>query len=176
MKEATARNKKNNKTFGYIALLHGINIGSNKQVKMEDLRRLFESMGFQSVRTIINSGNVVFEASEVAKGLLVKRIEEELTRAFGHEIPVILRTVSEIQDIADSNPFKKVKVTPEKRLYVTFLSDKPASSLKVPYESPDKDLKILSIQNDAVFYVVTVGAKRGTTDAMAVVEKQFGKR
>jgi len=176
MKEAKPKNSKGNKSVGYVAFLRGINLGGHKQVKMEELRALFESMGFQGVRTILNSGNVVFQAGEAAGGVLVKRIEGELTKKFGHEIAVILRTVRELQDMEDSNPFKKIKVTPDIRLYVTFLSEKPASSLKVPYESPEKDLKILSVQDGAVFYVVTLTGKRGTTDAMTVMEKQFGKR
>ena len=77
-------------------------------------------MRFQNVRTIINSGNVLFETQEAARATLVKRIEQELTKTFGHDIAVILRTIGEIQDLFDSNPFKKVKVTPETRLHVTF--------------------------------------------------------
>src|SRR5262249_27325653 len=116
------------------------------------------------------------QAREVSQRTLVKRIEEELTKAFGHQIPVILRTVREIQEMVDSNPFEKVKVTPDIRLYVTFLSEIPTSTIKTTYASPEKNLKILGIKDGAVFHVVTLDAKRGTTDAMAALEKEFGKR
>jgi len=176
VKEATAKNSKGDKWVRYVDLLRGIDPASHKQVRMEDLRKLLESMGFKNVRTILNSGNVVFDAQEASKSTLVKQIEEALTKAFGYEIPVILRAVREIQEMVDSNPFEKVKVTPDTRLYVTFLSEKPRSSIRIPYESPERDLKILTIQDGAVFHVVTLETGRGTTGAMAALEKLFGKR
>src|SRR5215469_16108408 len=123
-KEAPAKNSQRDKSVRYVALLRGINLGGHKQVRMEDLRRLLESMGFLNVKTVLNSGNVVFDARETSKTALVKRIEEALTKTFGHEIPVILRKLCEIQELVDSNPFEKVRVTPDTRLYVTFLSEK----------------------------------------------------
>ena len=161
MKDAPA--KAHNET-GYVAFLRG------------ELKVTFESMGFQNVRTFINSGNVVFEAREQARSNLVKRIEQELKKSFGHDVAVILRTIREIQELVDSDPFKRVKVTPQTRLYVTFLAEKPNSNMKIPYESPEKDFKILSVQGDAVLSVVTLTAKRGTTEAMGHLEKGFGKK
>jgi uncharacterized protein (DUF1697 family) len=173
MKDAPA--KAHNET-GYVAFLRGINLGGHKQINMGELKGMFESMGFQNVRTLINSGNVVFEALEQARSNLVKKIEQELKKSFGHEVAVILRTIREIQELVDSDPFKKVKVTPETRLYVTFLAEKPNSNMKIPYESPEKDFKIISVQGDAVFSVVTLNPKRGTTEAMGHLEKGFGKK
>lgn len=143
---------------------------------MAELKKLFESMGFQGVRTILNSGNVLFQAGGAPTKTLGDKIEKEIEKAFGHKVAVILRTIPEIQEIADSDPFKKVKVTPDTRLYITFLSDQPAANLKLPYEASQKDFKILSIQDGAVFSVVTLKPNRGTTEAMADLEKQFGKR
>jgi uncharacterized protein (DUF1697 family) len=171
MKDAKSQNE-----TGYVAFLRGINLGGHKQVKMDELRTMFESMGFQRVRTLVNSGNVLFETRAEATSALVKRIEQELKRTFGHEIAVILRTIREIQDLVDSNPFKKVRVTPQTRLYVTLLSEKPNSSINIPYESPEKDFKILSVDDGAVLTVVTLTPKRGTTEAMSLLEKEFGKR
>lgn len=161
---------------GYVAFLRGINLGGHKQIQMAELRTMFESMGFKNVRTLLNSGNVLFEAAEGGKSALVKKIEQELKKTFGHEIAVILWTSREIQDLVDSNPFKKIKVTPETRLYVTFLSEKPKSNIKVPHESPEEDFKILTVHDGAVFSVVTLKPNRGTTDAMSFLEKEFGKR
>jgi len=167
---------KSGEPTAYAAFLRGINLGGHKQIKMEELKKLFESMGFQGVRTILNSGNVLFQAGGAPTSTLGDRIEKEIEKAFGHKVAVILRTIREIQEMADSNPFKKVKVTPETRLYITFLSEKPAANLKLPSESPEKDFKILSIQDGAVFSVVTLRPKRGTSEAMTDLEKQFGKR
>jgi uncharacterized protein (DUF1697 family) len=170
------KNAKSNSETGYVAFLRGINLGGHKQVKMDELRAMFESMGFNRVRTLINSGNVLFETRGAAKSNLTRRIEQQLKLTFGHEIAVILWTIGEIQDLVGSNPFKKVKITPNTRLYVTFLYDKPKSSIKIPYETPEKDFKILSVLDGAVLSVVTLMPKRGTTEAMSVLEKEFGKR
>jgi uncharacterized protein (DUF1697 family) len=82
----------------------------------------------------------------------------------------------EIQELADSNPFKKITVTPQMRLYVTFLSEKPKSSLKIPYESPEKDFKIVRVSNNEVCSVLTLSPNTGTVDAMSVLEKEFGRK
>ncbi|HKF56631.1 MAG TPA: DUF1697 domain-containing protein [Blastocatellia bacterium] len=177
MKQTTSnRTKQTGQPVMYAAFLRGINLGGHKQIKMAELKKLFESMGFQGVRTVLNSGNVLFQAGGASTKTLGDKIEKEIEKAFGHKVAVILRTIPEIQEIADSDPFKKVKVTPETRLYITFLSEKPTVNLKLPNESPQKDFKILSIQDGAVFSVVTLTPQRGTTEAMADLEKQFGKR
>ena len=147
MKQTTSnQTNKGGRSTAYAAFLRGINLGGHKQIRMEALKKLFESMGFEGVRTLLNSGNVLFQAGGSPTKTLGDKIEKEIEKAFGHKVAVILRTIPEIQDIANSDPFKRVKVTPDTRLYITFLSEKPVANLKVPYESPEKDFKILSIQ------------------------------
>jgi uncharacterized protein (DUF1697 family) len=60
----------------YISLLRGINVGGHKKVKMEALRASFEALGFEQVKTYIQSGNVVFKTGKVSPAALSKRIEE----------------------------------------------------------------------------------------------------
>ncbi len=141
----------------YAAFLRGINVGGNKPVSMESLKKAFESLGFRNVKTLLASGNVLFEARSANAGTLVKRIEEKLEQTFGHEIGTIVRTLEELQDLADLDPFKGIKVTPRTRLFVTFLSEKPKTSLKIPYESPDKSFRIIRLTNREVCSVLTLG-------------------
>lgn len=75
----------------------------------------------------------------------------------------------------DTNPFKNISVTPETRLYVTFLLGKPKHNLQIPYESHEKDFKILSVSNGEVISVLTLSPKRRTPEAMTIIEKEFGK-
>jgi uncharacterized protein (DUF1697 family) len=93
----------------------------------------------------------------------------------GHKVSVQIRSIDEIQKLADRAPFKKIKVTPETRLYITFLPEKPKSKLKIPYESPEKDFKILEVSDREICSVVTLSPGRGTLDMMGFVEKEFGK-
>ena len=129
----------------YVAFLRGINVGGHKPVKMEELKKAFESMGFQNVKTLLASGNVLFETPDMGTDNLVKRIEEKLEMELGYKITVLLRTIEEIQNLAEADPFKNIKVTPQTRLYVTFLSEKQKSALKIPYESTEKDIKIVHL-------------------------------
>jgi uncharacterized protein (DUF1697 family) len=157
-----------------VAFLRGINVGGHKSVKMDDLKKAFESLGFKNVKTLLASGNVLFDTQQKSPALR-KRIGEKLKQTFGHEVHVILRTIREIQELGDSNPFKKIRVTPQTRLYVTFLSEEPKSSLKIPYESPEKDFKIVRVSNSEVCSVVTLSPNRGTVEAMSILEKEFGR-
>jgi uncharacterized protein (DUF1697 family) len=162
------------KPITYVAFLRGINVGGHKPVKMDALKKSFESIGFRNVKTILASGNVLFESSKLGNAL-GKTIEKKLEEKCGHKISVILRTKDQIQTLMDSDPFKGIKVTPQSRLYVTFLSEKPTHTLRIPYESSEKDFKILSVSPTEVCSVLTLSPKRGTTDAMNILEKIFGR-
>jgi len=158
----------------YVALLRGINVGGNKKVPMSDLKKAFEALGFSDVKTLLNSGNVVFSAKEIEPVLLTQQIEQTLAKTFGFPIPVIIRIKDEVRSFVDSNPFKSLVVTPETRLYITFLSEKPTSNLKIPYVSPEKNFTILEISHNEIFSAVLVSEQYNTTDAMKILEKEFG--
>lgn len=116
----------------YVALLRGINLGGHKIVKMDRLRKTFEELGFEDVKTYIQSGNVVFKASAQAPENLAKRIEEKVLRQFGFAVPVVVKTSDEIGDVIRNNPLVKEKGIDLSKLHVTFLSGAPEkSALKV---------------------------------------------
>ncbi len=156
----------------YLAFLRGINVGGKKKVPMSDLKNTFELLGFTNVRTLLNSGNVVFEGSKTDSSTL----ETELNKAFGFDISVILRTADEIKKLINSDPFKGITITPDTRLYVTFLKEKSKSNLKIPYVSPDKNFKILKVTDGEVISVLTLSPAFQTTEAMGALEKEFGKK
>jgi len=160
----------------YVAFLRGINVGGHKKVKMEDLRKTFMSTGFENVKTLLASGNVLFEAPKTAENSLVQQIGKMLEKTFGFEIGVIIRSIDGLQKLADQNPFQGIEVTPKTRLYITFLSDKPNSSLKIPYQSPDGNFKILSATNSEVFSVLIVTPNSRSVDLMNVLEKEYGRK
>lgn len=159
----------------YAALLRGINVGGNKKVPMADLKKHLEKAGYENIKTLLASGNVLFDADEKDPKKLRATLEALLEKKFGFTIPVILRTVEELKALEKTNPFKGIVVTPETRLYVTFLSEKPKSTLKIPYESKEKDMRILRVTDGEVISVFLVTEKYGTTDGMGVIEREFGK-
>ena len=162
-------------TTKYAAFLRGINVGGHKPIKMDALAGAFRSLGFQNVKTILVSGNVLFDAPKTSPGVLTQKIEAKLEKAFGYPVGVTLRTVPEIQKLVKSDPFKNIAVTPQTRLYVTFRRDKTTGSLKIPYQSPEKDFQILRVSVGEVCSALTLSPDRQTTQLMNILEKEFGK-
>jgi uncharacterized protein (DUF1697 family) len=158
-----------------IAFLRGINVGGHKPIKMDALARAFGSLGFQNVKTILSSGNVLLDAPKSDSVALTQKIEAKLETVFGHTVGVTLRTVPEIQKLLKSGPFKNITVTPQIRLYVTFRRDRTKGALKIPYQSPEKDFRILRVTTGEVCSVLTLSPDRQTTQLMNILEKEFGK-
>jgi uncharacterized protein (DUF1697 family) len=89
---------------------------------MEALREVYQLLGYDNVRTYVQSGNVIFESEERDQLTLAGKIESEIERAFGYSVPVIVRDTDYFQWIIGSNPY--VNRDPA-RLYVTFLYHTP---------------------------------------------------
>lgn len=109
-------------TRSFVAFLRGINVGKHKRVPMAALRALMEGMGFGEVKTLLNSGNVIFTTDDdVTSQELAKRIERELAREFGMEIPVVVRSDTEMAGLVEQNPFPQI--SDPKTLHVEFLAE-----------------------------------------------------
>jgi len=136
----------------YIALLRGINVGGHT-VKMDRLRQLFEELGLARVRTYIQSGNVFFETNQTDRTALTDTIERHLRAALGYDVAVFLRTIPELEEIAASDAFAHLDVTPDTRLTVVFLAEPLPTTLTLPYRSPRGDVEIVRA-TDGEAYVV----------------------
>ncbi|SHE13867.1 Uncharacterized protein conserved in bacteria [Chlamydia abortus] len=113
-----------------IALLRGINVSGQKIIKMDQLSAIFESLGFQNVQTYIQSGNVVFLAVEEESEVRVHKIESRLQEELGYEVTVVLRTMEELKEVVERNPYDLPSLTPDEKVYVSFLSGEPAQEAK----------------------------------------------
>jgi uncharacterized protein (DUF1697 family) len=138
----------------YAAFLRGINVGGHKLVKMEDLNRIFASLKFKSVKTLIASGNVIFEAPKGDEKALARKIEAKLQASLGFEVPVMVRTLADIQKILKLNPFQKIKASPDVKNYVAFLYEKPKTKVKPPKAPPGETWEILAVK-DLEIYITT---------------------
>lgn len=87
----------------YIALLRGINAGKNRRVEMKKLKALFEKLGYTSVSTYINSGNVIFQSDKKAN-IIRDQVELSLKKEFGFAIPTLIKTKAEMTKIAKAIP------------------------------------------------------------------------
>lgn len=157
----------------YIALLRGINMAGHKVIKMDDLRKCFESMRFKNVRTYIQSGNVIFESSEINTDKLCNTIEKGLTKSFGHEIAVFVRTLEEFKKIAKLNPFKKITTHTESKMFVTFVSEEIRTKLTVPMFSTRKDVEVIAVKGRD-FFSLSHEVKGRFGFPNLFIEKEFG--
>jgi uncharacterized protein (DUF1697 family) len=125
----------------YVAMLRGINLGPHKRVKMEALRKSFESLGLKNVQTYIQSGNVTFKAGKTSPASLRKKIEAQITSDFGFSSLAILRSQEELGKVVTENPFLKQAGTSLEKLHVIFLSETPdrdvLKQLEALTKSPD---------------------------------------
>jgi uncharacterized protein (DUF1697 family) len=154
------------------AFLRGINL-NGKTVKMAELKTVLEKLKLKKVKTLLASGNVIFE-SEESPEILKPLIEDALEKKFGWHIEVILRTYAQLQKLKDSQPFKGITVKPITRLYVTFLVDKPTVKLQMPHQ-PNADLTILALSPTEICSVLELNEGSRSVDAMNFIEKTFGK-
>ena len=132
----------------FAAFLRGINVGGNHIVKMEDLRRMFASMGFENVKTYIQSGNVIFETAEKNVALLTEKIERKLFDSVGFEVKTMLRTIPELEEAAAHNPFSESENV---KVYITFLSAEPDKELARAAEALGNDLESFRVKNRELY-------------------------
>jgi uncharacterized protein (DUF1697 family) len=107
----------------WVALLRGINVSGHRLIKMAELQRMCEALGLGRVRTYIQSGNVLFESDEEREALR-RRMEAQIEETFGFDVPVVLRTVDEMERIIADCPFAPAEGD-GKSLHVALLADAP---------------------------------------------------
>lgn len=157
----------------YIAFLRGINVGGHHKVPMVELRKELEQLGFEKVITLLNSGNIIFEAGHTDIKNLEKTISGHLEKAFGFLIPTIIRKSETIDQLLTADPFKTIQLTKDIRLYVSFLKDEVESNLELPWTSPDASFTIIGKSDKTIFSVLDLSASK-TPKAMEALEKTFG--
>ena len=106
----------------YVALLRGVNVGRAKRVPMADWRALLEAMGCEGVRTILNSGNAVFESAERSAERLAGRIREAIAFNLRVDVPVIVKSEKDLLAIVRGNELAALS-TDSSRLLVAFTRD-----------------------------------------------------
>jgi uncharacterized protein (DUF1697 family) len=161
--------------FQYVAFLRGINVGGHSRIKMADLREVFETMRFQNVRTLLASGNVIFESEKTNEKELTEKIESGLKKEFNRDISVILRSLDYIKSLQSTEPFEGIEVTKNIRLYLTFLAQKnKAKTLTIPYTSPHNEFTILQSTPMEIISYVDLSKGKGTSELMNFLEKEYG--
>jgi uncharacterized protein (DUF1697 family) len=128
----------------HVALIRGINVGRAKRVAMADLRALVEDLGYRDVRTLLNSGNVVFSAPTSARKSSAGRIEKAITARLGISARVTVLTAAELDAVVAGNPLGEVATDPS-RLLVTILIDPAHRKHLLPLQRQDWAPEVLAV-------------------------------
>ncbi|CAM3692532.1 DUF1697 domain-containing protein [Flavobacterium chungbukense] len=154
----------------HLALLRGINVSGHNMMKMEALKTMLENIGFQNVRTYLQSGNVFIDTEEEASkvGFMIK---QEIFKVFGHEVPVVMVTKENLESCFENNPYLKEKDIDTKKLYVAFVSTnlkkENINDLKISQFKPDE----ASIDENKIFVKYAVGAGKTRFDQKYIEKK-----
>jgi uncharacterized protein (DUF1697 family) len=109
-----------------VALVRGINVGGHNRVAMQDLRLLAEQLGFEDVRTLLQSGNLVFRTRTVDMEALEARLEREAGKRLGLKTPAFfVRTADEWVALVKKNPFREEAERDPARLLAVLVKDAP---------------------------------------------------
>jgi uncharacterized protein (DUF1697 family) len=151
----------------YAAFLRGV---SPMNAKMPELKRALERAGFKDVKTLLSSGNVVFDAPQASNESVEKQVEAAIVADVGKPFLTLVRAIDELRELLESDPFKGVRMTPDAKRIVTFLR-KPASGLKLPIEQDGA--RILRLEGNNLFTAYVPTAKGPVF--MTLIEKAVGK-
>ncbi len=154
----------------YIIFLRGINVSGQKIIKMQDLVLLFESFGYNNVKTYLQTGNVLFDSNETDSANIIKIIDDGIFHELGYRVTVILRTKQELMNIAASEPFKDYEG--DVKYYITFLAEEPKQPPTLPIKMNNIENEVFKCENENVFTIgFNVKGRYGFPNVF--IEKEF---
>jgi uncharacterized protein (DUF1697 family) len=158
----------------HIAFLRAINVGGHV-VKMDELRRLFEKLGFTNVETFIASGNVIFESKSRDTASMEKKIEALLQKSLGYEVKTFVRSESEVATVAGYQPFPAARIKASTTFCVGFLAEPlapEAVKAVMTLRSKDDDFHV----NGREVYWLSNNRQGESTFSNALLEKTLKTR
>jgi uncharacterized protein (DUF1697 family) len=160
----------------HVALLRGINVGGRGMVSMADVRDLFESLGFAGARTLLQSGNVVFDAGRGKSPAALERLlEAETAKRCGVAAAYFVRTAAEWDKVVARNPFPAEAKDDPGRLVVTLLKEAPRADDVEALRTANRGREV--IRADARHLYVTYPDGMGRSKLTnAVIERVLGTR
>jgi uncharacterized protein (DUF1697 family) len=157
----------------YVALLRAVNVAGRNSVAMADLRAWIADLGFSNPRTLLNSGNVVFDGAKTAIARLETRLETEAKKALKIETPFVVRTADDLDRVVARNPFPKEAAADPGHLIVVFAkADLDASGVR-SLEAAIVGRERVRADGRHLYAVYPDGAGRSKLTA-ALIDKKLG--
>jgi uncharacterized protein (DUF1697 family) len=154
-------------------MLRAVNVGGNGQLRMEALKALYESLGLRDVRTLLNSGNVLFRSSVTDRARLAKRIVQEIERRFDLRVEVLLRTLEELKMLVERGPALSDRQDPGK-LLVMFLDGVPDKKAQASLLKAHKGPELVEIRGPEIYLYYPNGVGRSKL-TNAFIEAELGR-
>ncbi len=155
----------------HLALLRGINVSGHNMIKMDALKKMLENMGFQNVETYIQSGNVFVDSDEENAASVGFKIKQEISKVFGHDVPVVMVSKSDLELCFKNNPYLKEKDCDTKKVYVAFISKELSplaiNDLKISNFKPDE----AAIDASRIYIKYAVGVGKTKLDQKYIEKK-----
>jgi uncharacterized protein (DUF1697 family) len=137
----------------YVGFVRAINVAGHAKVRMTVLSQAFVSAGCKDVRTLIQSGNVVFDTGRRKEASAFRAIRTELHALVGAEAVVVFRPVRHIRDLVAAAPFGEATNDRNLKLYVAFLAEEPRIAPAFPLVSTKERLEAIGMRAQEVFIV-----------------------
>ncbi len=159
----------------FVALFRAVNLVSHNRVAMADLRQLFDDLSMTNVRTVVQTGNVLFDTKAVSTGSLEALVEAATASTLALTTDVMVRTRETIEQLVATNPFPLEAANDPGHLVVMFLKKAPPAAAVAALRAAIKGRETVQAVGAHLFTVYPdgIGTSKLTT---AVIERALGTR
>lgn len=155
----------------WIALLRGINVGGHRKVPMAELKAMADELGLEDAVTYVQSGNLVFRASEADRAAVEARVADGIAKRFGFTVDVVARDLADWEAAIAANPFPEAAARP-KTLHASFLAGPPDAAASERLAACPKDDEAFAIVGDVLYLLTPSGI--GRSKFAAAAERRLG--
>lgn len=159
----------------YVALLRAINVGGRNLIAMSELRELFAKLGLASARTLLQSGNVVFESEPKPAPELQSLLEAATRKRFGHDVDYVIRSAREWESGIADNPFPAEAKRDPGRLIVVFMKQAPKVGDVKALVAAIRGPEVVKARGAQLYAVYPDGQGRSKL-TIPLIEKTLGTR
>lgn len=157
----------------FVALLRAVNLGPHNKIAMADLKAVAEGCGLTNARTLLQSGNLLFEAKAKSSAALEKLLEAALGKELDLETPVVVRSASEWRAALDANPFPKEARADPGHLVLLPLKTKPEKGALAALRSAIVNSERVELVGQELYAVYPDGIGHSKLTS-ALIEKKLG--
>ena len=162
-------------SVAYVALLRAVNLAGYKPVAMADLRGLLSALGFHEVRSLLQSGNLLFRSRPRSSARLERLLEVEAEKRFALQTDFFVRTAEEWQAVVAGNPFRREAERDPGHLAVLFLKGEPLAAAVEALRAAITGSEVIHVEGRQVYAVYPDGFGRSRLTT-ALVERKLGYR